>query len=263
MFIGINGISVTNTGGVKAFSPKQISGLQLWLTATAGTLDANNNPITVDNTAIKTWQDQSGNNRHAIQATVASQPLVRLGANGINGLPAIQWDTTAKFLAANYNLFTTTVTAFLVVKYADSTTRYCSLDLKGGFPNHFAIEQNTYNAPNKNAMVAGGTTLYTSGASSTNAQVISISATTGTGTTPIIANTVYKTNKTVQTLTISSGTTNYINYSTISNYTIGSFTPGNILGMKGYVCEVIVYNAVLAADDVLKVEDYLKAKWGI
>jgi hypothetical protein len=60
MIIGIGGVALTKSKGGAAFDPKVLSGLQLWLKADTGVLDASDNPITVDSTAIKTWQDQSG-----------------------------------------------------------------------------------------------------------------------------------------------------------------------------------------------------------
>lgn len=263
MLVGIGGVALTKNRGGAAFDPKVLSGLQLWLTATKGVLDASDNPITVDSTAVKTWQDQSGNNRHATQATAGSRPLWRSGANGLNGLPGIENDTTAKFLGATANLFTTAVTLFLVVKYADSTTRYAALDLKGNYPNHFAIEQNTYNGANLNAFTAGATNVKTNGASSANAQLIALAANTGTGSNGVVANTTYRTNKVAQTLTVTGGISTFINYTSVNGYTIGSFTPGNVLGMKGKTFEIVVYNRVLTATEISQVEDYLKAKWAI
>ncbi len=263
MIIGIGGVALTKSRGGAAFDPKVLSGLQLWLKADTGVLDASDNPITVDSTGVKTWQDQSGNNRHATQATSASRPIWRSSANGLNGLPGIENDTTAKFLGATANLFTTSVTLFAVIKFADSTTRYCALDLKGTYPNHFAIEQNTYNGTNKNGFTAGSSNLSTSGASSTNGQVFTIAATTGTGTTPIIANTNYRVNSVTQTLTLTGGGGNFINYTAVNGYTLGSFSTGNILGMKGKLFEVVVYNRVLTGTEITQVETYLKSKWGL
>lgn len=263
MMIGIGGVALTRPKGSAAFDPKVLSGLQLWLKADTGVLDASDNPITVDSTAVKTWQDQSGNNRHATQATAGSRPIWRSGANGLNNLPGIENDTTAKFLGATANLFTTAVTMFVVVRFFDSTTRYAAIDIKGNYPNHFAIEQNTFNGSNKNGFTAGASNLRTDGASSTNGQVFTIAATTGTGSTPIIANTNYRVNSVAQTLTLTGGGGNFINYTSVNGYTLGSFTPGNTLGMKGKLFEVAVYNRVLTGTEITQVENYLKSKWGL
>lgn len=68
-------------------TPDDITGLTLWLKAD----DANAAG------AISSWPDQSGNARHATQATGAKQPIKVLNVN--NGLPAIRFDGTDDGLA--------------------------------------------------------------------------------------------------------------------------------------------------------------------
>lgn len=45
-----------------------------------------------DGDSIGTWSDRSGNGYDATQATANSKPLLKLGANGINGFPALLFD---------------------------------------------------------------------------------------------------------------------------------------------------------------------------
>lgn len=85
--LGRPGLQI-KTGGT--FDPTTITGLALWFKADAGLLDASDAPITVDGTAIKTWQDQSGNTKHAVQATGANQPLYKAGIT--NGKPVVRFD---------------------------------------------------------------------------------------------------------------------------------------------------------------------------
>src|SRR5882757_3564742 len=59
----------------------------LWLKANAGTSTATNNG------PISSWNDQSGNANHAMQATAALQPLYI--ASLMNGMPAIKFDNVA------------------------------------------------------------------------------------------------------------------------------------------------------------------------
>jgi len=72
--------------------------MSFWYKADTGALDASDAPISVDATAIKTWKDQSGTARDAVQATVANQPLWY--GNQINGYPAVRFDGVNDFLAA-------------------------------------------------------------------------------------------------------------------------------------------------------------------
>lgn len=83
-------------GQQKKFSPKQLSGLQLWLDASQLAL--------ADNAQVASWTDLSGNGYNATQATEAKRPTFKTGIQ--NGLPIIRFDglddflQTAAFLAA-------------------------------------------------------------------------------------------------------------------------------------------------------------------
>ena len=67
---------------------------RLWTPAnitTALWLKANDSStITLNGSTVSQWRDKSGNNRHASQATAASQPTY--AATGFNGKPTIQFD---------------------------------------------------------------------------------------------------------------------------------------------------------------------------
>lgn len=76
--------------GLATFSPLDVAGLQAWYKADAGLLDGAGSPATVDGTAIGTWQDQSGNARHATQGTGAKRPVLKVGAQ--NGLAGVRFD---------------------------------------------------------------------------------------------------------------------------------------------------------------------------
>jgi hypothetical protein len=64
------------------FAPTDYNGLVFWLKADALAL-ANNDPVS-------SWTDSSGNARHAVQATGASQPLYKTGI--LNAQPALLFD---------------------------------------------------------------------------------------------------------------------------------------------------------------------------
>lgn len=76
-------------GGIRAFSPEQISGLTLWLKADAITGLA-------DGAALTTWEDSSGEDNDAAQATADNKPTYK--TNILNGLPVVRFDGTADFL---------------------------------------------------------------------------------------------------------------------------------------------------------------------
>ena len=73
-----------------AFSPEQVSGLELWLKADGITGLANADPIA-------TWPDSSGNSRDATQATSGMRPTYR--TNVVNGKPIVRFDGSDDYFA--------------------------------------------------------------------------------------------------------------------------------------------------------------------
>jgi hypothetical protein len=74
-------LTAPRKGGLRSFSPKNISGLQLWLDAT----DVNGNGTPVANGAtVSTWTDKSGNSRNATQTTGNLMPTYNLSAKSIS-----------------------------------------------------------------------------------------------------------------------------------------------------------------------------------
>lgn len=59
--------------------------------------------LAVNNSPVKRWEDQSGNARHLLQATIANQPLWIAAAQ--NGLPVVRFNGTSQYAkTANYSL---------------------------------------------------------------------------------------------------------------------------------------------------------------
>ena len=65
---------------------------------------------------VRTWYDQSGNDRHATQATAGSQPMIvnagSLVTDG-DGLPSIDWDGIDDYLEITENIYASVMTIFL------------------------------------------------------------------------------------------------------------------------------------------------------
>lgn len=75
-----------------AFSPTDLSGLQLWLKAD-GTLwqdSARTIPATADADPVGAWDDASGNGNHVTQATSTKRPTLKLSI--LNGKPVTRFD---------------------------------------------------------------------------------------------------------------------------------------------------------------------------
>ena len=78
----------------------QTNGLSLWFNAEslAATL--------ADGAAVAAWTDDSGNGRHALQATVANRPVFQ--TNVLNGLPVVRFDGTSGVLGYDGAFLTNT-----------------------------------------------------------------------------------------------------------------------------------------------------------
>lgn len=79
-----------------AWTPAQLPGLALWLDA------ADASTITLNGSTVSQWNDKSGNNRHASQATAANQPTRTL--NGLGGRTVLTFDGVNDFLNATFTL---------------------------------------------------------------------------------------------------------------------------------------------------------------
>jgi hypothetical protein len=100
-----------------AWTPAKLSGLALWLDA------ADANTITLNGSTVSQWNDKSGNNRHASQATAANQPTYT--PSGLNGKPTLTFDgssdnlqATIPSLANQNNISFFGVTQILTRKYS-------------------------------------------------------------------------------------------------------------------------------------------------
>ena len=77
----------------------------LWIDAQLSQLRQNSNgttAATADADPVGYISDLSGTGNHPIQATAGLRPLLKLGANGINGLPCLLWDATDDLLRVTF-----------------------------------------------------------------------------------------------------------------------------------------------------------------
>ena len=108
----------------RRFNPSRITGLDLWLDAADGNtlFDATSggNLVTSDGSAVKRWEDKSGNLKHATEPTAA--PLLEVAEK--NGYSALNF-ATSKYLTCSFSSKTFTAqTVFLVLKFSSSTPSF-------------------------------------------------------------------------------------------------------------------------------------------
>ena len=236
-------------------SPPDIAGLDLWLDASDNStvLDATDTAAS-DNEAVKTWQDKSGNANHAVQATVADQPLWL--ASEINGNGALDFDGT------NYMLGTSDLpqrqneekTVF-VVCYPDVT----GVDFPLNLYDTWATGQTTGSLGAISVEVAYRTSSRTwvsdQAPSTSSANIITL---TQASTGNLFAAVSMWLNGAV--VTRDSGTDGAL-ISQTKPYALGGSS--GTADYNGRLCEVVIYDTELSASDRGDVETYLANKWSV
>ena len=224
------------------FSPKNISGLALWL-------DATDSASTVIDTGVTTWKDKSGNGRDFTQTTGANQPTLTT----LNGKTALSFNgsstqMTRTSVTPSSVIDSTGVASFIV--YAPSSDTTYSVFHPGGSVAHrdrfsdgnsftSTWRANRFSAIlfNKMPSNAAGLLVHQHNASS---HLIRI-------------------NK-VQEY---SGSSDFTNYRALSagTWIIGNGPNNDFL--NGTVAEIVVYGREISATEVARVEKYLATKWGL
>lgn len=101
--LAIGNLGLTLRQQVGGFSPASL-GLSLWTVGDAGTYQSSGGSAAAsDGDVVGEWQDQSGNGRHLTQATASLKPVLKTGANGINGVSVVRGDGTDDYLTNAYN----------------------------------------------------------------------------------------------------------------------------------------------------------------
>lgn len=246
--------------------PASISNLEVWLKADSGVYDANKALITADNTAVAAWDDFSGSNKNFVQTNSARRPVLRTGANGVNGIPAIQFDGSDDVLQGIWSNYNTNqpYTTFTVVNYS-TFNDYCLYQY--GFNGNTGTSGDSarlLNSSGKKYRIFGDTAGWgdsdaVAPSSGTVLLTIQHNGVVGGAAALVVARhngqEIYRT-----TLTRSAPATG----NTQNVMTIGSFIlPDNTLFMpfNGKICEHLYFSKVLNDKEIKMVEAYLNAKW--
>jgi hypothetical protein len=235
--------------------PASVSGLQMWLKADSGVVDANGNSITLDNTAVDVWTDQSTNKKNARQSTAGSRPLYR--TNVVNGLPAIQFDgTDDQMLLDGLATPDRNFSYFAVVKptkvaAAGHNSRFMGSKISGGTGINFGCTTTQFWAVLRDN--AGTGPDITWGTSQAFSDTILSSVIMGSSDTKLRVN---------RNQIGTSSRTSWSGTGASSEY-IGSDGVNTASSFGGYICEILVFNRELTNRELNQVEQYLAAKWGI
>lgn len=266
MLVGIGGVAIPAIccrNRVASFSPTDITGLAAWYKAdgAGAARDGSDNIITTDNTNVAKLWDFSGQNKHATQTTSGLQPKYRTAANGLAGLPAIQ------FLPSNLNasnLSRNGWTAFIVFKASTAGRLYIHGNDYFAPGGYLQTSATISSVPTVTFREASGSVVngrfYTSGWGSDNVLKLATSRFNGTNVSNIM-----RINGSPVTLTSDNpslagdpGTA-----TVTATFNLSGQTNATDFGAAYYLGELVIYNYALSDTDVGKVETYLKAKWGL
>jgi len=219
------------------FSPKSVSGLQLWL-------DAADTPTVIGTSPVTQWNDKSGNDYNAY-ATASGNDL---SLSTINGLQAIIYGGSSYFIASLTSGATAPFSVFVVENQTSTNrpiyTTATSMGESGLFLNY------------------GGTDYLSVGNT-----YVTRSSTITTNQTYILS--IVSTSVNGGTVTLYTNGTSYMTATTLGNFTWTSLLIGrrsygagqeNFTGKFG---EFIIFNSAVSTSQRQQVEGYLAWKWGL
>lgn len=237
--------------------PKSVSNLQLWMKADSLNL--------ADGTAVSTWTDSSTNSFTATQVG-AARPTFK--TNILNGKPVIRFDRTqSQYLdlgsvlskSANFSYFAVYKTTdinqvqgvFGGLACCAITARWATLEIS----RNVVGSVNSYNSNGSNYSDA-----YTSSAVLTNNTFyITSSVYTNGSNYPLI----YMNGVAPAISGMNSGAYATSNSGANEPFSIGRWGNYNAEYFAGDVAEIIIYSKALSDAERLRIEGYLKAKYGL
>jgi len=249
-------------GVVKAFSPPDISGLQLWLDATTGLFDATSggSAVTTDGSAVARWEDQSGNARHFTQGTSNNRPVLKTSIQ--NSKNVVRFDGSNDNMTGSNDL-----------QFAPPVSMFCVVSKRGG---------TAYQTIYGNGILAGGVIgygIWISDTSDNSGAFSSQYRNAGSANTNYYMATLPSTNTFFIGSCLIDSSTNKIFFNGSSEDSISHAITGTpnqtvAIGMRydggavnwalnGDLAELLVYNSALSTTNRESVRDYLNTKWAV
>ena len=212
--------------------------------------------VSTDGASVATWADQSTNNKHLSQTTTANQPVFRTAVNGINGIPVLEFPSSATTPAffnetafpANTNGFSFYIVSRNAAYSASAqyTGAFVIGDLSSGGINQFCNVPSTPTI--QNIRINGLPADF--GESILSSNYVVTKASRGTDLTSVKYQTTYTPLRT-------NGTTNP--YSIANGYFIGRNFVGSV---GGKIAEVIVCNGELNSTEEASLDAYFRSRYG-
>ena len=249
----------------KAFVPTDLAGLTLWLDA------ADTGTISLSGSAVTQWTDKSANAYTFTQATASYQPVSGTTTqNGKNVMVYNTNDSLAATSAASVWKFlsdSSTFTAFVAGKTTDAAAQQIVMSTYSGSGNSVGVSFGTESSNNISHStlrgVSGSPAVKNDSANNalgTAYTYLSLLSDAGNATAAnrsdirVLQGSAIKNN----TFSFTPSTSN-----PFQSLRIGDYIQGGGVGWIGQVGDILIYNSLLSAGDLLKVQGYLATKWGV
>lgn len=250
-------------------SPLGVDSLFYWFDANTGVTDSLGGAI-ANNEGVGTWNDLSGNARHATQTTDTDRPVWK-STGGPGGKACIQWDGTDDFLRTAAHFWgSDDNTIIVVMKFANATRNTIETIIRKGetsandrqFNFQASNTASSYRIEAYAFKDGGGTNFntYHGDAKSTVFRTI-IHTSNGAGTISL-----YIDGSSVTYTNVTGGTADHTIFNSSASRTgLGAanvgVTPVNFL--QGSISEIIVYSKALTATERAAIELYLNKKYDL
>lgn len=250
-------------------SPLGVDSLFYWFDANTGVTDSLGGAI-ANNEGVGTWNDLSGNARHATQTTDTDRPVWK-STGGPGGKACIQWDGTDDFLRTAAHFWgSDDNTIIVVMKFANATRNTVETIIRKG---ETASNDRQFNLQGQNTAASyvlqmipykdGGVTninTYAGSAKSTAFRSI-VHTSDGAGTISL-----YIDGSSVTYTNTTGGTGDHTIFNSSASRTgIGVANPGGTPAnfLQGSISEIIVYSKALTATERAAIELYLNKKYDL
>jgi hypothetical protein len=222
-----------------------VTGAALWLDASQqNTLftDAGTTPVTTSGQSIYQWNDLSGNNRHAVQATAGERPTWVPPASGQNGLGAVRCSTSLETRIYYSTLSSSSKTIFIVHKGVASGLMDTRLfTVNGDYKVNIGSTSTTLSFVRE--LIAwtnsGFSKIY-------NPTVFNLTYTNTPSFSAVLSKSESAGSTTIQTIFSQGGGSGYPDY----------------LSQSGDYYEVVLFTRTLTTTEISSMNNYLRSKWG-
>ena len=244
-----------------SWTPAELTGLALWLDADDAstiTLRGGGGPGPGGSNYVVQWDDKSGNDRNASQATASTQPAYV--ANSLNGNSVVRYSTSIQFLTTNTSFGSSAQRSIFSVNTYTATPQYQYVWHQESDPTNGSAL--VFRATSNFADWQGGDTLsWADGYDSGRTPRFISNGVTGDGSAAI--HEVSLGNQESQ-LRVNGASVNARTQltgawpNTARNFSVGR----NSQSLNGDVAEIIYVDGVVSTTDRQRVEGYLAWKWG-